>query len=813
MGTVRRATPHLLLAVWVAACGADNAPAPAPGAEAVAPAAPDGEWFVDRAAEAGLDFVHFNGMTGEFYQPEMAGPGAGLFDYDNDGDLDVYLVQGELLGDGDPLLAPPADHPPGDRLFRNDLEIADDGKRTLRFTDVTEAAGIAARGYGMGVAAGDVDNDGWVDLYLTRFGRNRMLRNQGDGTFVDVTSRSGTGDPAWGVPASFFDYDRDGWLDLFVGNYLSYTLESHTQCYDRAGAPDYCPPETSRPHPNVLYRNRGDGTFEDVTAAAGLGREFGPAFGAATADFDGDGRLDLFVANDQRENQLWMNQGDGTFRNRALAAGAALGAGGNAKADMGVDAGDFDNDGDEDLFITEPVRAGQHPLCERRRRPVPRAERRTRHPCAESAVHRLRGRVDRHRQRRLAGRDRRERRGRSELRDLRPEGQPVHAGPAQPGVPQSRRDRLRGGDRPRGGGLRAVGGEPRRGVRRRRQRRRHRRAGGQRGRTRAAAHQSAHRQPAPLARAAAGRGGDGIQHELIPRVSLNVGWYRRVFSDIEQRSNEALLACDTSTAVAGVPCGSWIPFAVSFDDPNGRVATLRGLGQNLNIDTTPFLAYDLDPAYRGLVNNLDVTSAINRNYYNGFEVSLNARLPNGGNIFGGWTAHQHIQDTCGLTANPNGIGIEDPIRGADENILRGGRFCNQSELGLPFRNDFKLFGAYPLPGDFEFSGSIQAYAGGEREMRWGIPSSYFPGGVRTQGATVQVFAPGTNYYDYWTQVDIAFRKILRFGGLESSVQADVYNLMNSAVVVDENDSYGGSFARPTRLLQGRLLRMAFQVKW
>ena len=353
MGTVRRATPHLLLAVWVAACGADNAPAPAPAAEAFAPAAPDGEWFVDRAAEAGLDFVHFNGMTGEFYQPEMAGPGAGLFDYDNDGDLDVYLVQGELLGDGDPLLSPPADHPPGDRLYRNDLEIADDGKRTLRFTDVTETAGIAARGYGMGVAAGDVDNDGWVDLYLTRFGRNRMLRNQGDGTFADVTGRSGTGDPAWGVPASFFDYDRDGWLDLFVGNYLSYTLEGHTQCYDRAGAPDYCPPETSRPQPDVLYRNRGDGTFEDVTAAAGLGREFGPAFGAATADFDGDGRLDLFVANDQRENQLWMNQGDGTFRNRALAAGTALGAGGNAKADMGVDAGDFDNDGDEDLFITE----------------------------------------------------------------------------------------------------------------------------------------------------------------------------------------------------------------------------------------------------------------------------------------------------------------------------------------------------------------------------------------------------------------------------------------------------------------------------
>ena len=351
--TARRAATCSLLAACLAACGAETGVPPVPDGEPAPPAESGVEWFVDRAAEVGLEFVHFNGMTGKFYQPEMAGPGVGLFDYDNDGDLDAYLVQGELLGDGAPLLAPPADQPPGDRLYRNDLDIAGDGARSLRFTDVTDEAGIAARGYGMGMAAGDVDNDGWIDLYLTRFGRNLMLRNRGDGTFEDVTERSGTGDPAWGVPASFFDYDRDGRLDLFVGNYLSYTLAGHTQCYDRAGAPDYCAPETSRPHPDVLYRNRGDGTFEDVTAAAGLGREFGPALGSATADFDGDGWADLFVANDQRENQLWMNQGDGTFVNRALAAGAALGAGGNAKADMGVDAGDFDNDGDEDLFITE----------------------------------------------------------------------------------------------------------------------------------------------------------------------------------------------------------------------------------------------------------------------------------------------------------------------------------------------------------------------------------------------------------------------------------------------------------------------------
>ncbi len=343
----------LLFAACLTACGPGTALPPATESEPAAPVESEAEWFVDRAAETGLDFVHFNGMTGKFYQPEMAGPGAGLFDYDNDGDLDVYLVQGELLGAGDALLPPPADQPPGDRLYRNDLEITGNGERRIRFTDVTAGSGIGGPGYGMGVAAGDFDNDGWIDLYLTRFGPNRLLRNRGDGTFEDVTDRSGTGDPAWGVPASFVDYDRDGRLDLFVGNYLSYTLAGHTQCYDRAGAPDYCAPETSRPHPDVLYRNRGDGTFEDVTATAGLGREFGPALGSATADFDGDGWIDLFVANDQRENQLWMNQGDGTFRNRALAAGAALGAGGNAKADMGVDAGDFDNDGDEDLFITE----------------------------------------------------------------------------------------------------------------------------------------------------------------------------------------------------------------------------------------------------------------------------------------------------------------------------------------------------------------------------------------------------------------------------------------------------------------------------
>jgi hypothetical protein len=317
------------------------------------------EWFTDRAEEAGLDFVHVNGMSGKFYQPEIMGPGVALFDYDNDGDLDVYLVQGGTLGTGQPLLPPTAGAPPGDRLFRNDLIVNPDGTRTLRFTDVTAQSGIRTRGYGMGVATGDIDNDGWIDLYLTGFGRNQMFRNNGDGTFTDVSKQTGTDDPAaWGVSAAFVDIDRDGWLDLFVGNYLNYSLETHVACLSPSGAPDYCRPSVYRPQPSRLYRNRGGGRFTDVTVAAGMARQFGPALGVSTADFNGDGWMDIFVANDEHDNQLWINQHDGTFKNTALQAGAALGPAGERKANMGVDAGDFDDDGDEDLFITELINQG-----------------------------------------------------------------------------------------------------------------------------------------------------------------------------------------------------------------------------------------------------------------------------------------------------------------------------------------------------------------------------------------------------------------------------------------------------------------------
>ena len=318
-----------------------------------APTEGDPDWFVDRAQATGLEFVHFNGMSGSFYQPEIMAPGVGLFDYDNDGDLDAYLVQGQMLGTGKTLsqavLPPKEPLPLRGRLYRNDLDIA----RTLRFTDVTDRSGLDARGYGMGVAAGDYDNDGCVDLYLTNFGPNQLFRNNCDGTFADVSRTSGVADAGWSVPAAFVDFDRDGWLDLFVGHYLVYSVDRHINCFTESRLPDYCPPERYRPEPDRLYRNRQNGTFADVTASSGVARAFGPALGVATADFNGDRWIDIFVANDQRENQLWINQRDGTFTDMALLSGAALSATGSVSANMGVDAGDFDNDGDEDLFITE----------------------------------------------------------------------------------------------------------------------------------------------------------------------------------------------------------------------------------------------------------------------------------------------------------------------------------------------------------------------------------------------------------------------------------------------------------------------------
>ena len=303
-----------------------------------------------------------------------------------------------------------------------------------------------------------------------------------------------------------------------------------------------------------------------------------------------------------------------------------------------------------------------------------------------------------------------------------------------------------------------------------------------------------------------------IQHEIAPRVSLTAAYYRRVFYDIEHAENRALRPCDVSSAVVGVPCGDWIPFNVSFDDPGGRFGYLSGIGQAPALANTTFMAFNQDPATRTNKDIVHVNSDVNRNYYNGLELSLQARLPNGGTLFGGWTMHQHVQDTCGLTQNPNGVSERDMID-RNRQTLRGGRFCDQSALGIPFRNDFKLFGAYPLPADFQFSGSIQAYSGNEREMRWTVTDGYYPGGNLTDNQAVQMFEPGTNYFGYWTQIDFAIRRIFRIGNYEYSAQLDIYNALNASAIIAENGSYGSGYATPTRLLQGRLARLAFQVKW
>ncbi len=344
--------------------GTDTVSADTVSAEKVRADAP--ALFVEVAAESGLEFVHFNGMSGELYFAEVAGAGVGLFDCDSDGDLDVYLSQGTMLGKGKSLAE--ASFPPkpamlgsdgelGDRLYRNDLA---DGRAKL--VDITESSGLRATRYGMGVATGDIDNDGAVDLYVTNFGDNQLWRNQGDCTFVDATASAGVGVDEWSVSATFVDYDRDGLLDLYVGNYVDFTLDTHKPCFTTSSARDYCGPRSYPSVPDRLFRNLGPGadgqvSFRDVSAVAGIAAEFGGALGVVAADFNLDGWPDLYVANDQLSNQLWINQGRGKdnlvrFVNEAALAGVAVNMDGEPEASMGVDAADFDGDGDDDIFLT-----------------------------------------------------------------------------------------------------------------------------------------------------------------------------------------------------------------------------------------------------------------------------------------------------------------------------------------------------------------------------------------------------------------------------------------------------------------------------
>ncbi len=296
--------------------------------------------FNDVSVDAGIDFVHYNGASGKTYFPEMAGSGGGWLDYNGDGWQDLLLVQGTSW---------PADaaKKPTLKLFRN----VGDGQ----FTDVTEAAGLDISVYGMGMAAADYDNDGDPDLLVTCVGPNRFFRND-NGKFSEVAERVGLADPAFSTSAMFFDYDKDGFLDLYVCNYVEWSSETDVWCSLDGTNKGYCTPEVYKGVPSRMYRNRGDGTFEDVTKSSGVYSEEGKALGVAILDFNDDGWPDMAVANDTQPDFLYQNNGVGadgvvTFGEVGLMSGFALDESGKARAGMGIDVGVVDDTGEETIFV------------------------------------------------------------------------------------------------------------------------------------------------------------------------------------------------------------------------------------------------------------------------------------------------------------------------------------------------------------------------------------------------------------------------------------------------------------------------------
>ncbi|HVR26040.1 MAG TPA: CRTAC1 family protein [Candidatus Polarisedimenticolia bacterium] len=297
----------------------------------------------------GVDFVLRNSPTPRKYLIETMPGGIALLDYNNDGFLDVFLVN---AGRVPARMRSPVDFDRRNPSYWNRLYRQNKDKT---FTDVTAQAGLQNAGdanYGMGVAVGDYDNDGFPDIYVTNFGKNVLYHNNGDGTFTDVTAKAGVAAGGWSASAGFFDYDNDGNLDLFVTRYLDWTPETSKTC-GRVGDPMYCPPGEFPPTTNILYRNRGNGTFEDVSADSGIAAKKGHGLGVAFADYDSDGFTDIFVANDATEQFLFHNNGNGTFTEVALDSGAALSSSGKMPSGMGVVFQDYDNDGLPDLLVTQ----------------------------------------------------------------------------------------------------------------------------------------------------------------------------------------------------------------------------------------------------------------------------------------------------------------------------------------------------------------------------------------------------------------------------------------------------------------------------
>ena len=293
--------------------------------------------FEDVTEASGVRFVATDGASGRHLLPEFLGRGVALIDYDRDGDLDIYFPNGRSLVDA----GAPA-HP--NALYRNDGE--------WRFTDVTAAAGVGHTGYGLGCAVGDIDRDGWPDLYVTNLGDNVLYRNLGDGAFEDITDEAGVAAPGLNTSCAFADLDNDGWPDLYIARYAEYDVASDTPCV-RDGVGVYCHPHVYRGAADAVLRNRGDGTFEDISASSGVASLLpGHGLGVVIGDVDDDGDVDIYVANDLDPNFLLLNEGDGVFVDNAMLAGVAMSAVGKEEAGMGVAMADHGNDGDLDIAVT-----------------------------------------------------------------------------------------------------------------------------------------------------------------------------------------------------------------------------------------------------------------------------------------------------------------------------------------------------------------------------------------------------------------------------------------------------------------------------
>jgi enediyne biosynthesis protein E4 len=314
--------------------GETPTPSPTPGTDAPRPSGPIE--FTDVTAQAGIRFKHNSGATGKKYLPETMGAGAAFLDYDNDGWQDIFLVNSTGWPGDKGAKTYPA-------LYHNNH----DGT----FTDVTRQSGLAVEMYGIGVAVGDFDNDGNDDIYITCVGQNHLFRNLGGGRFQDVTQKAGVADPGFSTSAVWFDYDKDGKLDLFVAHYVEWSPETDVTCTLDGTNKSYCTPQKYKGQSSKLFHNRGNGTFEDVTQKAGIYDPAGKSLGVALLDYNDDGWLDLFVADDTEPNHLYKNNGNGTFTDEALTAGVAFGESGAARAGMGVDAADYDGSGRQSIVI------------------------------------------------------------------------------------------------------------------------------------------------------------------------------------------------------------------------------------------------------------------------------------------------------------------------------------------------------------------------------------------------------------------------------------------------------------------------------